>query len=213
VFSGNNVDTVVQRTVTGGRILEVIRGSKSPTTFVYDMTLPAGSQILPDKGGSDLLIGKKTQDAQGNVTFDVQQVIAPVWAVDANGKSLPAKYTVDGTKITMSVDTTGATFPVTADPTWEKGGFRVVWSNWTPWSASVYLNRDRTDDFMDGNTGACGVLILVPIGGTWLTLGCVAMMWLVKTGSRIAGWCARYIVSAFSPTRPQLYWYNGGFCT
>lgn len=38
------------------------------------------------------------------------------WAVDAAGKQLPTRYEVQGTTLSQIVDTTGATYPVVADP-------------------------------------------------------------------------------------------------
>jgi hypothetical protein len=213
VFAGTDVNTVVQRKATGGRILEEIQNSSAPATFSYNMTLPTGSQIVPDRGGSDLLIGKKTQDAQGNVTIDVQQVVAPAWAVGANGRSLPAKYTVDGTKIRMSVDTTGASFPVTADPTFTRGGFQVRWSAAVPIAAVVFLDKASTDDAMDGTIVGCGLMTVIPVIGTALGIACAAMGFLAKTAGRIAGFCSKYTVNLIDPSHPRHEYYTGGFCT
>jgi|GEM_PF-4650327 len=40
----------------------------------------------------------------------------PAWAIDATGMLLPTNYEVSGNTLTQVVDTTGATFPVVADP-------------------------------------------------------------------------------------------------
>lgn len=43
------------------------------------------------------------------------QIAAP-WAIDADGKSLPTEYDIEGSKVTQVVDTSNAAFPVVADP-------------------------------------------------------------------------------------------------
>ncbi|WP_158297050.1 hypothetical protein [Zhihengliuella sp. ISTPL4] len=51
-----------------------------------------------------------------NATSFLGGIDAP-WAVDADGRSLPTHYEVSGSTLTQIVDTTGASFPVVADPT------------------------------------------------------------------------------------------------
>lgn len=59
------------------------------------------------------------------VTETIAEIAAP-WAVDANGTPLPTRYTVEGSTLVQTVETTTDTaFPVVADPSWvwwvEKG--------------------------------------------------------------------------------------------
>jgi hypothetical protein len=205
--------TIAQRITGGGRILEIIRGSTSQKHFTYDLQVPGSSKILADPGGDDLLVGERHEAADGTVTVDVTQVIGAPWAVDRNGKTLPATYTLSGSKLTLDVDTTGAKFPVMADPTWTSGGFRASWSTFNPTSAVVLLNKARTDDAADGQIVGCGLFALIPGVGVWLAASCAVWAYLIKTTVRIAGYCARFDVSAFHPTRPRLTYYKGGFCT
>ena len=51
------------------------------------------------------------------VTADVVMGHLPApWAVDATGTQLPTGYVVEGDQLTQTVDTSGAVFPVVADP-------------------------------------------------------------------------------------------------
>lgn len=55
---------------------------------------------------------------------ETQQIatIETPWAVDADGTALPTSYTLEGTNLTQNIDTTNATYPITADPSWQWNG-------------------------------------------------------------------------------------------
>lgn len=75
-------------------------------------------------------------DTEGN---PVNYFSAP-WARDAEGRYLPTNYTVNGNVITQHIDTSGATYPVVADPT---SGCGLGW-------CSVYFNRAETNGVAAG---------------------------------------------------------------
>jgi hypothetical protein len=86
------------------RELAVLTAGQSSATFTG--LIPAGSKITPTK-----------EDFQVLTPSGLKMTIGAPWAVDAAGKQLATSYTFTGNTITQNVDTTGATFPVVADPT------------------------------------------------------------------------------------------------
>lgn len=68
----------------------------------------AESSLVANPGGSVSIISEDGVEIAG---------INTPWAVDSQGAELATNYTIDGNTITQHIDTTEATFPVTADPT------------------------------------------------------------------------------------------------
>lgn len=58
--------------------------------------------------------------AQTVTKTEIQTIgeIEPAWAMDANGNPVKTRYEIDGDTIKQIVDTDGAAFPITADPSW-----------------------------------------------------------------------------------------------
>ena len=113
------VDTAYSRTV-----LNVLRDRQAATNFSVDINLKKGRAQIDALGGVLVL------NPQGAPTG---RLSAP-WAHDALGKSLPTHFILKGNRVTQYVNTTGATFPVTADP-------QFVWG-WG--SLTIYLNKRET---------------------------------------------------------------------
>lgn len=108
-----STDVAVQATTGGGvRQLMTIAGPEAPNSFAFPVDVPDGATLaLTEDGGARIVRG----------TEEIA-VIAPAWARDANGASVPSHYTVDGNKLTQHVQfNTGTAFPVTADPLWIAG--------------------------------------------------------------------------------------------
>lgn len=91
----------------GVRLMTMLQDADAPTDYAFALSLPSGGTIASD-GAS----GYDIADASGATTLH----IAAPWARDANDVALPVSYSLDGTTLTMHIDTTGATFPVVADP-------------------------------------------------------------------------------------------------
>ncbi|MFS0911279.1 hypothetical protein AB3M89_05765 [Microbacterium sp. 179-I 3D2 NHS] len=70
------------------------------------------------------------------------------WAIDAQGRSLPTHYEVSGSTLTQVIDTTGAVFPVVADPTVRDYGPYI----------QVHLNRSETIAAVAGYGVCAGIL-------------------------------------------------------
>jgi hypothetical protein len=91
-----------------------MKDSAAPTSYSFTVALPAGDQLQPNgSGGIDVVAVK------GGLAYTVGGFAAP-WAKDATGKTLQTSYSLSGNTITQNVKTTGAKYPVTADPkfTW-----------------------------------------------------------------------------------------------
>jgi len=91
----------------GFRLLTVIQDASAPADFSFPITLPEGASIFLQDDGSYLIV-----DANGTALA----TIGAPWARDANNAPVPTVFTLMGTTLFMHVDTTGAAFPITADP-------------------------------------------------------------------------------------------------
>lgn len=111
LFENQNGSTTVILPKTDGsmQVATIIEGSSSPTTFSYDLNLPEGGRALLDKSGLISLI-----DASGGYLAGV----APAWAIDATGVSVPTHFELRGKTLTQVVQhrAKGVTYPVVADP-------------------------------------------------------------------------------------------------
>lgn len=209
--TATDTDTVVQRLPDGGRLLEVIGSANAPQEFLYEVDTPEGMEILPQEDGS-LLIGTR-KDARGHtVSFEVDGLIGAPWAVDAAGEPVPASYEFgpDGL-VTMHVEHSGdVTYPVVADPTWIRGGFRVTWSVYRPWAVNVQLNKARTADAEDVGAGVCVGVAFVPVVGPVIGAICAAHNVVIRSTARY-GWCQQWYVNTAN-RRMFVSVYRGGFC-
>jgi hypothetical protein len=107
------LETYVQDRSDGFAVAAVLERGQSRARF-GDLLRP-GQRAEPDGAGGLVVL-------QGN---DVVATIDAPWAVDAHGRDLPTRYSVEGDTIVQSVDTADATFPVVADPS-VKTGFHIV---------------------------------------------------------------------------------------
>lgn len=136
-----DTDVAAQSTSDGAIFYSILKGSDAATSLTYHLTLPTGAVLMPASEDSD---GTDTTDPNDPANAGAQDLdyvielngavvgdISAPWAKDANGNSLPTTYTLQGTDLIQTVDTTGATFPVVADPHISFG-----WAVYVRWSAS-----------------------------------------------------------------------------
>jgi hypothetical protein len=206
-----DTDTVIQQLSDGARLIEIIGSDEAPQEFVYELDVPAGMSLLPQEDGS-LLIGMESRVAD-TVAFEVDGVVGAPWAVDADGESVPASYDVgDDGEITMRVEhSEDVAYPVVADPTFTKGGFRVVYNVWTPWAVTVYLNKARTADAEDLGAGICIAIAFVPVVGGVVAALCGIHNIAIRVTSRY-GYCQYWVANTASRSF-EVRLYRGGFCT
>ena len=109
-FDNNNASATVPVAHDDGsiQIFTVIDGPDAPTRYDYEITATEGSTLtIVDNGGVVIT------DAGGNF----EGAVAPPWAKDASGSSLPTHYEVAGMTVTQVVEhSAAASYPVVADP-------------------------------------------------------------------------------------------------
>jgi hypothetical protein len=94
---------------TGGNAgYAVITAADAPTEYRFAFTIgdaPARLELAPG-GGVDVYGGAGA----------LVNSIAPAWAIDAAGAAVPTAYAVEGNVLVQTVDHSGASYPVVADP-------------------------------------------------------------------------------------------------
>ncbi len=100
-------DTVLQPTRAGFRLLTVATDPSISASASFHIDLPNNGLVAPTPEGGLVILRSDG--------FPVAAVERP-WAMDASGQSLPTEFSVDGDTVHQRVDTSGADFPVVADP-------------------------------------------------------------------------------------------------
>ena len=113
-FTGSapETDTAVQVLPDGARVLTVMYGPSAPYRFAFPLQLAPGARLEPDGDAFTVV------DAQGQTLGQVD----PAWALDAQGREVPASYELSGSTLTLVVGHAGMTYPVVADPSISSGG-------------------------------------------------------------------------------------------
>jgi hypothetical protein len=123
--------TAAAQAVKGGvQLFTVLDGREAPSTFRYELTLPDGARLTPTTAGGFRI-------AIDGIAYGE---IAPPWAVDATGRSLPTSYTTTDGVLVQHIDHSEATYPIVADPsisfgwniyvTWSKSEVRTLKEGW-----------------------------------------------------------------------------------
>jgi hypothetical protein len=110
VYDGSKADVAVQATADGARIQTVLEGPSSPTRYTY--TLQDGVVPVANVDGSVSLTVKFGTDSTAEIA-----TVAPAWAKDANGASVPTHYEVAAGALTQVVEPgADVSYPIVADP-------------------------------------------------------------------------------------------------
>jgi len=119
-----------QTTTDSASSVITINDPSAPTSYDFNVNLPAGATLVSDDaGGYDVVTTTSSQVVVGG-HFNTP------WAKDANGKQLKTHYTLRGNTITQDIDTSGAEYPITADP---------FFTNNCGWvTCTVYFTRGTT---------------------------------------------------------------------
>lgn len=118
-YEGEEASTVVQPFEEGLRMTTIIEDASAPTSHEYDLP----DDVLPviNADGSVTLASEVAHPdfAEGEVLRLEYGTVAPAWATDANGESVPTHYEVEQGVLRQVVDLTATdAFPVIADPTY-----------------------------------------------------------------------------------------------
>lgn len=160
---------------------------------ILDAPVKEQPQWTFDEGTQLLLLDNGTVSISDGENF-IGGIDAP-WAVDAEGRTLPTHYEIAGSTLRQVVDTTGATFPVVADPTVNFYGPYI----------QVHLNRSESLAAISGFSACAAVLnkskvsyakllqvacaTVVAISGTRLAGGnCVSIHYVVGVGGPAGIW-------------------------
>lgn len=124
-------DIAVQPTTDGGaRTLVTLKDDRASETHRFRLNIPQDANITEDgQGGFEV-----TREAVEGIHVPVATIDAP-WARDANGKSVPTSYKLDGADLIQTIETgRGTAFPVVADP-------KMTWGIVT---GTAYFNKKET---------------------------------------------------------------------
>lgn len=110
-YDNNNASETIPVVKEDGslQITSVIWSSTAPSAYTYTFEIPEGATLLIQENGAATILG---QDGS------FLGVIAPAWALDAEGVSVPTHYELTGSTLTQVVDHTSSDFsyPIVADP-------------------------------------------------------------------------------------------------
>lgn len=133
--------TVSVREDASVQVHTVISDKNSPTRFEYKISVPPGGSMTVQDDGSVVILGSTGEFIGG---------VAPDWAKDNLGNSVPTWYEVDGNTLVQIVDHDKATeYPVVADPWFGIKLFNGIWRDW-------YNNDYR----YNGNVSAWGATVM-----------------------------------------------------
>lgn len=92
------------------QVMSVMNDAAAPTTFTYEVAAGEGGLLVAQPDGGVSVLDRAGQEAA---------TVAPPWALDADGRSVPTHYEIDGGRLTQIIDTAAVgdlTYPVVADP-------------------------------------------------------------------------------------------------
>jgi hypothetical protein len=118
IVTGRNAfDLVTQVDDTGApQFLAVLRSKSAPRDYTFRPTFGENTRVeLRGNGGAAIFSADKKDAVE----------VAPPWAVDANGRSVPTHFEVRGAALVQVVDHRAGNFayPIVADPKYKKRWF------------------------------------------------------------------------------------------
>jgi hypothetical protein len=109
VTPADTADSLVRVAPGETQAVTVLRDGADLTAF--DLHLPDGFRAVPRGAGYDIVAALGS--GSGSITAGR---IADPWAVDADGRPVPTRFTLDGDTLVQTIDAEGAAFPVVVDP-------------------------------------------------------------------------------------------------
>ena len=167
------VSFAAQATTDGGmQVLVVIDGPDAPTEYRFDMAVPTGAALHATPDGGAEVVGDDGR---------IVTAVAPAWALDAKGQSVPTQYRIDGTTLIQVIDHHGATYPVVGDPR-----FGFGWSIYV--RLSPFEQKTIIEAGIAGGAVTLGALVCTPsvVGGP----GAIALCLGAITAAAVVIWRA-----------------------
>lgn len=119
----NNSHTVpVVKSDASVQIATILKNALAPSRYEYPLTIPEGGSVELTNG---VVIIK---NAEGKLSA----VVAPAWAKDAQGKSVPTHYELNKASLTQVVEHSGgqaSSYPIVADPWVGTYFFDSIWQD------------------------------------------------------------------------------------
>lgn len=155
----------------------VLLSENAPREYSYRFTIDGEPAIL------------ESTEAGGIAIFspdgEIVNLIAPAWAVDANGVDVPTNYTIFGNTITQTIHLgADVVYPVVADPRLMCDG---LW-------CTVELSRADTAAVADNALNAGILCTFIPSGGAAACAAVVVGAWAHANIARSNGLCSGYRV-------------------
>jgi hypothetical protein len=163
-----------------------LKNAAAPTKYDFTLHLPQTDRAVLIPDGRVLVAAP-----DGTILGAFQQP----WAKDATGRSLDTKYVLSGSVLSQIIDTSGAVFPVTADP-------HYTWG-WI--SGTIYFNKAETKLMAVG----ASVVSWIPTPYT---------VWGGRTLAALAGIgvatnrCIKWKIWAIGVVAGAPALYSGGYC-
>lgn len=146
----NDGDLVLEPHAAGAELSVVLRSSDAPTAIPLSFDLTGGEtlhQVGAGDGGPAPVGSVEVRNGD-----DAVGVAYPAVALDADGKNVPVHYRVDGSRLTMDVDTSGdPAWPVLVDPVigvYDNNGTSTAnpaGSTWPNWHPATFLDLPGTN--------------------------------------------------------------------
>jgi len=167
------------------RAIVAVPDANSDRSYNFDLNYPDGIVPQLEKDGSvkfilDPKLGNPRPEVEAEATFG--EIKTP-WAIDANGKKVPTKFTLKGNTLTQTITPTkDTTYPVILDPEAEWKGFygRLTYSR-----AETRNMRDEGVVIAGLLTGSAGIAAMfgpgAPIVGAALAAGSAAAVGIIAT--------------------------------
>ncbi|WP_030164014.1 hypothetical protein [Spirillospora albida] len=194
VYDGiqNGFSTAVQPLGDGGaRILVHIDNANSPTTYLFPVALPEGARMdLNEADGSvrivrDVTSSGESPDTSEVIAEELLGYIAKPWAKDANGRTWPTSYTLEGSALKLHVDLT----PVTTEEGTVSPAFPVIADPKVSFGWSIYVRWSRNESRTIGNSTlsqVIGALASAGCAGKWVKSAWQKVLCLAAVNS--VGW-------------------------
>ena len=137
---GHDVTAAVQVLDDGvARVQTIIENQSGSHEFTYSFG-DGYTPVLAADGKTVVIVGDEGQ-----------ALVAPAWARDANGASVPTRYEIRGSTLVQIVEPdAAAVYPIVADPTWN-------WYN-AAWGAKFNRYETKTMASAGGAAGMCAIL-------------------------------------------------------
>lgn len=195
-------------TGSSGRILTTFTSPQAGNSVSYPITLPAGASLSSNSDGSiSVNISKPFTDSatgkvMGMIKATIGEITAP-WAIDSHGNKLPTSYTLEGNTLVQSVDTVGASYPVTVDPLF----------TWGYISGTVYFNINETWELAWGSSYVSDLLSFAPAPFDFIGSIYFAGISAYAESVASAGMCVDIKVALYYAFIPYPGAYSGGYCS